>query len=200
MVGNTEGSAYLLAAPSYDAELACVERGTAMGELLRRYWHPVGLSSDAGKRPTETDVQAKEGELRGAETDMQTAIDGYHGAHPTDPWKVSEGLQMAGEHLRSRKADQVKGVPIARDDQNLMSSVEPIFAYRERADRLREELADLRVRRLKHFGRVIDVVQPTQAFLDFHVPWILALGGITSAVVSWLGYAERVARLITCGS
>ncbi|MBL6951660.1 MAG: Rieske 2Fe-2S domain-containing protein [Alphaproteobacteria bacterium] len=45
------GSAYLLGEPSYDADLTRVERGTAMGELLRRYWHPVGLSGDAGGRP-----------------------------------------------------------------------------------------------------------------------------------------------------
>ena len=37
--------------PSYRSELTCVGRGTPMGELLRRYWHPVGLMSDAGERP-----------------------------------------------------------------------------------------------------------------------------------------------------
>jgi nitrite reductase/ring-hydroxylating ferredoxin subunit len=37
--------------PSYDAELTCVERGTPMGELLRRYWQPVGLTGDAAGRP-----------------------------------------------------------------------------------------------------------------------------------------------------
>ena len=34
-------SAYDLPPPSYDPDLAEVTRGTSMGELLRRYWHPV---------------------------------------------------------------------------------------------------------------------------------------------------------------
>ena len=46
-----DGSAYHLPAPQYDAGLTCVERATPMGELLRRYWHPVGLASDATGRP-----------------------------------------------------------------------------------------------------------------------------------------------------
>jgi len=41
-------SAYALKPPTYNARLAEVARGTPMGELLRRYWHPVGLSADAG--------------------------------------------------------------------------------------------------------------------------------------------------------
>ena len=45
------GTAYELPPPSYDAELTEVRRGTPMGELLRRYWHPVGLVSDAAETP-----------------------------------------------------------------------------------------------------------------------------------------------------
>ncbi len=44
-------SAYGLRPPTYDAALTEVRRGTPMGELLRRYWHPVGLASDAAGRP-----------------------------------------------------------------------------------------------------------------------------------------------------
>jgi nitrite reductase/ring-hydroxylating ferredoxin subunit len=47
----SDGSAYHLPEPAYDAELTRVERGTPMGELLRRYWHPVCLSADATARP-----------------------------------------------------------------------------------------------------------------------------------------------------
>ena len=36
-------SAYALEPPAYNARLAEVGRGTPMGELLRRYWHPIGL-------------------------------------------------------------------------------------------------------------------------------------------------------------
>ena len=32
-------------------ELTRVARGTPMGELLRRYWHPIGLSEDASETP-----------------------------------------------------------------------------------------------------------------------------------------------------
>ena len=36
---------------TYDAALTEVGRGTPMGELMRRYWHPVGLVADAGTTP-----------------------------------------------------------------------------------------------------------------------------------------------------
>lgn len=45
------GTAYTLKSPSHNAALTEVRRGTPMGELLRRYWHPVGLISDAGTTP-----------------------------------------------------------------------------------------------------------------------------------------------------
>ena len=50
------GTAYGRAKPSYRAELTEVGAGTPMGELLRRYWHPVGLSADAGGRPRRVRV------------------------------------------------------------------------------------------------------------------------------------------------
>ncbi len=46
-----QGTAYELPPPSSYAELTEARRGTPMGELLRRYWHPVGLASDAGATP-----------------------------------------------------------------------------------------------------------------------------------------------------
>jgi len=45
------GTAYGRPQPSSRNELAQVGAGTPMGELLRRYWHPVGLSTDAGTTP-----------------------------------------------------------------------------------------------------------------------------------------------------
>jgi phenylpropionate dioxygenase-like ring-hydroxylating dioxygenase large terminal subunit len=45
------GTAYELGAPTYKSDLVLVGRGTPMGELLRRYWHPVGLAADAGGTP-----------------------------------------------------------------------------------------------------------------------------------------------------
>lgn len=44
-------TAYDLPAPAHKRELTEVGRGTPMGELLRRYWHPVGLSEDATATP-----------------------------------------------------------------------------------------------------------------------------------------------------
>ena len=46
-----EGTAYELAPATIKNELVRVGRGTPMGELLRRYWHPIGLASDAGDTP-----------------------------------------------------------------------------------------------------------------------------------------------------
>ncbi len=43
---------YDLAPPEHNAALTEVGRGTPMGELLRRYWHPIGLTGDATETPT----------------------------------------------------------------------------------------------------------------------------------------------------
>jgi phenylpropionate dioxygenase-like ring-hydroxylating dioxygenase large terminal subunit len=45
------GTGYTRKPSTYDAALTEVGRGTPMGELMRRYWHPVGLMSDAGATP-----------------------------------------------------------------------------------------------------------------------------------------------------
>jgi nitrite reductase/ring-hydroxylating ferredoxin subunit len=46
--------------PSFRSDLTRVARGTPMGELLRRYWHPVGLTSDAGELPKIVRVLGEE--------------------------------------------------------------------------------------------------------------------------------------------
>ena len=51
-----EGTAYELRPPQIKADLIEVGRGTPMGELLRRYWHPVGLAADAGDTPRKVRV------------------------------------------------------------------------------------------------------------------------------------------------
>jgi nitrite reductase/ring-hydroxylating ferredoxin subunit len=45
------GTAYGRPRPTYGRALTEVGPGTPMGELMRRYWHPVGLAHDAGARP-----------------------------------------------------------------------------------------------------------------------------------------------------
>jgi hypothetical protein len=45
------GTAYALPQPTYHQELTEVRPDTPMGELLRRYWLPVGLSADACDLP-----------------------------------------------------------------------------------------------------------------------------------------------------
>lgn len=53
IVSNTPdtGTAYHRPAPTYRRELTEVGPGTPMGELLRRYWHPIGLTGDATDTP-----------------------------------------------------------------------------------------------------------------------------------------------------
>jgi phenylpropionate dioxygenase-like ring-hydroxylating dioxygenase large terminal subunit len=50
------GTGYALGPPTTRAELTSVARGTPMGELLRRYWHPVGLVSDATDIPRKVRI------------------------------------------------------------------------------------------------------------------------------------------------
>ena len=45
------GTGYGRKPPVHDASMTEVGPGTPMGELLRRYWHPVGLCSDASATP-----------------------------------------------------------------------------------------------------------------------------------------------------
>ncbi len=45
------GTGYGRPAPTHRAELTEVGAGKPMGELLRRYWHPIGLVGDAGATP-----------------------------------------------------------------------------------------------------------------------------------------------------
>jgi len=47
----TDGSAYNLGPPRVLDDLVRVGRGTPMGEMLRRYWHPVAKAEDAGATP-----------------------------------------------------------------------------------------------------------------------------------------------------
>jgi phenylpropionate dioxygenase-like ring-hydroxylating dioxygenase large terminal subunit len=54
------GTAYELSPPTHDAELTEVRRGTPMGELLRRYWHPIGLVADAGATPRRVRALAED--------------------------------------------------------------------------------------------------------------------------------------------
>jgi len=44
------GTAYAMKSSANRKELTEVARGTPMGELLRRYWHPIGLAADAPRK------------------------------------------------------------------------------------------------------------------------------------------------------
>lgn len=50
------GTAYGRKQPTHDAFLSEVGPGTPMGELLRRYWHPIGISADASETPRKVRV------------------------------------------------------------------------------------------------------------------------------------------------
>lgn len=53
------GTGYTMKEPQSDHSLTAVEKGMPMGELLRRYWHPVGLSGDATATPKAVRVLAE---------------------------------------------------------------------------------------------------------------------------------------------
>jgi phenylpropionate dioxygenase-like ring-hydroxylating dioxygenase large terminal subunit len=50
------GTAYGRARPAHNAALTEVGAGTPMGELMRRYWHPIGLAGDASDTPRQVRV------------------------------------------------------------------------------------------------------------------------------------------------
>ena len=51
-------SAYGRQTPAPDYELTCVEPGSPMGELMRRYWQPVCTSDELrGRSRSSSDVQ-----------------------------------------------------------------------------------------------------------------------------------------------
>lgn len=50
------GTAYGRGQPTYKKELTEVGPGTPMGELMRRYWHPIGLLQDASDTPRKVRV------------------------------------------------------------------------------------------------------------------------------------------------
>ena len=52
--------AYDLETPNWNKRLTETGRGTPMGELLRRYWHPIGLSADATSKPRQIGVLAED--------------------------------------------------------------------------------------------------------------------------------------------
>jgi nitrite reductase/ring-hydroxylating ferredoxin subunit len=50
------GTAYGRPLPTYKKDLTEVAPGTPMGELLRRYWHPIGIAADATDTPRQVRV------------------------------------------------------------------------------------------------------------------------------------------------
>ncbi len=55
-VETDQGTGYTRKRVGHEGKLTEVGRGTPMGELLRRYWHPVGLASHATSTPREVRV------------------------------------------------------------------------------------------------------------------------------------------------
>ncbi|MEO7760507.1 MAG: aromatic ring-hydroxylating dioxygenase subunit alpha [Casimicrobiaceae bacterium] len=55
-----QGTAYGRKEPSYRRKLTLVGAGTPMGALLRRYWHPIGLSADAGATPRQVRIMGED--------------------------------------------------------------------------------------------------------------------------------------------
>lgn len=57
---SKDGVAYGRPSQHADEHLSAVGAGTPMGELLRRYWHPVGLSADLGELPKRVEILGEE--------------------------------------------------------------------------------------------------------------------------------------------
>ena len=53
------GAAYAMKPAWTRTELTSVVRGSPMGKLLRRYWHPVGLAPDSTDIPEEFVYRAR---------------------------------------------------------------------------------------------------------------------------------------------
>jgi len=54
------GTAYAMMPSATRTELTEVGRRTPMGELLRRYWHPIGLAADATDTPRKVRALAED--------------------------------------------------------------------------------------------------------------------------------------------
>jgi phenylpropionate dioxygenase-like ring-hydroxylating dioxygenase large terminal subunit len=50
------GTAYGRPKPTSMTHLTQVGAGTPMGELMRRYWHPIGVTADAGRTPRQVRI------------------------------------------------------------------------------------------------------------------------------------------------
>jgi len=55
-----DGYTYSNREPKYKEDLTLVERGTPMGEYLRRFWHPVGLTDDATETPKKVRILSED--------------------------------------------------------------------------------------------------------------------------------------------
>jgi nitrite reductase/ring-hydroxylating ferredoxin subunit len=55
-----DGYSYSGRKPHFREELTLVERGTPMGEYLRRFWHPVGLIADATATPRRVRILSED--------------------------------------------------------------------------------------------------------------------------------------------
>lgn len=55
-----DGYSYSGRTPKFREELTLVERGTPMGEYLRRFWQPVGLAADATATPRRVRILAED--------------------------------------------------------------------------------------------------------------------------------------------
>ncbi|MBI5279257.1 MAG: Rieske 2Fe-2S domain-containing protein [Burkholderiales bacterium] len=79
------GTAYGKPAPAHKRELAEVGPGTPMGELLRRYWHPVAMAADATTTPRKVRVLGE---------DLILFRDGQHRAGLVYPQCAHRGTSL----------------------------------------------------------------------------------------------------------
>ena len=85
------GSGYARPRNWHNSRLTEVRLGTPMGELLRRYWHPVGLVSHATRTPREVRVLGEDLILFRDDAGRPGPVQARcaHRGNPRESWQMS---------------------------------------------------------------------------------------------------------------
>ena len=101
------GTGYGRPAPTFMRELTLVGPGTPMGELLRRYWHPVGLAGDANDTPRALRVLGEDlSTSRGRAAVRRRVGIARRNARPQPAFRVRGLVEHAARLARLPKRDR----------------------------------------------------------------------------------------------
>ena len=113
-IKKDDGRAYGRPAPAYRKELTEVGAGTPMGELLRRYWHPIGLSIDATTTPCHVRVLGEDLILFRDRSGNATPQDGHASQPGGSPGRRGGRVGLVYPHCAHRGASLYYGKVEAR--------------------------------------------------------------------------------------